>query len=101
MKFGMGLTAQQRGLFEYLKETCSAPEAIAPSFDQIMAHMCLHSKSGVHRLLVALEDKGYIRRIYKRARSIEILDAPALPCAHCGYPVGSRDCREAAMQAVA
>lgn len=63
-----GLTTRQRELLAYLKEreTC-------PSFEEMQAALGLHSKSGVHRLLQALEERGYIRRQYHRARSIEVV----------------------------
>lgn len=49
---------------------------VAPSFDEIRVHMGLKSKSGIHRLLTALEERGAIRRLPNRARAVEIRRQP-------------------------
>lgn len=100
MSMGMGLTGQQQHLLDYIAATCKEPEAVAPSFEDMMDWMGLRSKSGIHRILTALEDKGYIRRMYARARSIEVLERPMPVCLHCGHPAGSRECFVAARQGV-
>lgn len=68
------LTEKQAELLRYLRscETC-------PNFDEMMEALHLKSKSGVHRLISALEERGYIKRIPNRARCIEILPQPTLP----------------------
>jgi repressor LexA len=68
----MSLTRKQRDLLDFLRLKSSAGEM--PSYKEMCAHCGLFSKSGVHRLLVALEERGHIRRIPNRARAIELLD---------------------------
>jgi SOS-response transcriptional repressor LexA len=68
------LTAKQTRLLTYLRS-----RATAPSFEEMMNALGLKSKSGVHRLVTALEERGYIKRIANRARCIELLPEPSLP----------------------
>lgn len=70
----MPLTSKQKQLLDYLNgcETC-------PSFEEMKAALGLKSKSGVHRLVSALEQRGFIKRIPDRARAIEITNEPKLP----------------------
>lgn len=68
------LTAKQKELLDYLK-SCER----APSFDEMRVALGLRSKSGVHRLVEGLEERGYIRRALNRARAIEIVEDPHLP----------------------
>ena len=49
---------------------------ISPSFDEMRIGVGLRSKSGVHRLVTSLNERGYIRRLYHRARSIEVIRMP-------------------------
>ena len=56
---------------ERLKET-----GIAPSFDEMKDALYLRSKSGIHRLVTALETRGFIKRLPNRARAVEILRLP-------------------------
>src|SRR5437763_13178820 len=49
---------------------------VPPSFDQMKDALDLRSKSGIHRLITALEERGYIRRLEKRARALEIIRLP-------------------------
>src|SRR5438874_2011697 len=69
------LTAKQRELLLFidarLKET-----GISPSFDEMREALDLKSKSGVHRLISALEERNFIRRLPNRARALEILRLP-------------------------
>jgi repressor LexA len=69
----IGLTEHQRRLLDYLESFIAESGGIAPTFTQMMVHMDMVSKSGVHRLLAALEERGAIRRIPHRARAIEII----------------------------
>lgn len=68
------LTKKQQELLAYLKacEDC-------PSFDEMREALGLKSKSGVHRLISALEERGYIRRAKRLARAIELIDDAKLP----------------------
>lgn len=68
------LTAKQQELLDYLR-LCER----APSFEEMKNALGLKSKYGVHRLISALEERGYIRRIPNRARCIEIVAEPRLP----------------------
>jgi SOS-response transcriptional repressor LexA len=63
------LTAQQEKLWRYIA-SCDR----SPSFDEMREALDLKSKSGVHRLISALEERGFIRRTPNRARSIVALD---------------------------
>lgn len=71
----IGLTAQQRALFAFIS-AYMAKHNMAPSFDEMREPLALKSKSGIHRLLSGLEERGYIRRLYNRARAIEIVNEP-------------------------
>jgi SOS-response transcriptional repressor LexA len=68
---GGGLTARQRELLLFIRRHISET-GIAPSFDQMKDELHLASKSGVHRMILALEDRGYITRLPNRARAIEL-----------------------------
>ncbi len=69
------LTRKQHELLlfihERLKET-----GIPPSFDEMKEALDLASKSGIHRLITALEERGFIRRLPNRARALEVLRMP-------------------------
>src|SRR5688500_18749673 len=54
-----------------LKET-----GVPPSFDEMKDALDLRSKSGIHRLITALEERGFIRRLPNRARAIEVIKLP-------------------------
>ena len=69
------LTGKQHQLLSYLIDY-QADKDITPSFDEMRQAVGLASKSGVHRLVSALEERGYIRRLPNRARAIEILRHP-------------------------
>ena len=71
------LTVRQRDLLDFLK-TYIEREGVAPSFDEMQAGLGLASKSGVHRLVDALVERGCIKRIKNRARAIEIIENPTL-----------------------
>ena len=69
------LTGKQHELLSYLIDY-QAEKDITPSFDEMRAAIGLASKSGIHRLVSALEERGYIRKLPNRARAIEILRHP-------------------------
>jgi len=69
------LTAKQHQLLSFLTDH-QARHNISPSFDEMREAVGLASKSGIHRLLSALEERGYIRKLANRARAIEILRHP-------------------------
>lgn len=72
MAGGFSLTAKQAQCLAFLTDRIEAT-GIAPSYAEMQAHLGLTSKSGVHRLIAALEERGRIRRIPNRARCIEVL----------------------------
>ena len=69
------LTGKQHQLLSYLIDY-QAEKDITPSFDEMRTAIGLASKSGIHRLVSALEERGYIRKLPNRARAIEILRHP-------------------------
>jgi len=66
------LTRKQSELLTYLSNHMQQHD-VPPSFDEMRDALGLASKSGVHRLVSGLEERGYIRRLANRARAIEIL----------------------------
>jgi repressor LexA len=69
------LTAKQRELLLFI-DTRLNESGISPSFDEMREALDLKSKSGVHRLISALEERGFIRRLPNRARALEVLKLP-------------------------
>ena len=69
------LTTKQKELLVFidarLRET-----GVPPSFEEMKEALALQSKSGVHRLIMALEERGFIRRLPHRARAIEVIKLP-------------------------
>lgn len=95
----MGLTPRQSECLAVIAKALSA-KGIAPSFDEIADSMRLKSKSGIDRLLKALEERGYIRRLPYRARGIALLDGKML-CPHCGNVAGGPACQDSAKRSAA
>ena len=69
------LTAKQRELLLFIDGRLKA-SGISPSFDEMREALDLKSKSGVHRLISALEERGFIRRLPNRARALEVTRLP-------------------------
>jgi repressor LexA len=69
------LTRKQHELLVFLDARLSET-GVAPSFDEMKDALGLRSKSGIHRLISALEERGFIRRLPHRARALEILRRP-------------------------
>src|SRR6478672_9161980 len=69
------LTAKQRELLQFIDERLKA-DGISPSFDEMREALDLKSKSGVHRLISALEERQFIRRLPNRARALEVVRLP-------------------------
>ena len=65
------LTKKQKELFVYLKDFISSND-ICPSFEEMKNAVNLKSKSGIHRLITSLEQRGYIKRLKHKARAMEI-----------------------------
>lgn len=69
----VGLTKRQAQVLAYLRSYMADTYGIAPSFDDIMSATGLLSKSGVHRILKILEERGHITRIHGHARAIALV----------------------------
>ncbi len=69
------LTRKQLELLEYI-HTSVQRDGVPPSFDEMKDALDLRSKSGIHRLITALEERGFIRRLAHRARAIEVIRLP-------------------------
>jgi repressor LexA len=65
------LTRKQRELLQFIQERLG-DSGISPSFDEMKDALGLKSKSGVHRLITGLEERGFIRRLPHRARALEV-----------------------------
>ena len=74
------LTAKQRELLLFIDSKLKQG-GISPSFDEMREALDLKSKSGVHRLISALEERGFIRRLPNRARALEVVKLPDMPSA--------------------
>jgi len=69
------LTAKQHELLLFIDKRLGET-GISPSFDEMREALDLKSKSGVHRLISALEERGFIRRLANRARALEVVKLP-------------------------
>ena len=68
------LTPKQHKLFQFIEKS-TARHGVSPSFEEMRAFMGLKSKSGIHRLVTGLEEKGYIRHLPKHARAVQVVSA--------------------------
>lgn len=69
----MTMTGRQKELLEYITSYVEKSGGVAPSFEEMKYAVNLKSKSGVHRLINALVERGLLRRIPNLARAIEIV----------------------------
>ena len=69
------LTKKQLELLEFIHKRVQR-DGVPPSFDEMKEALDLRSKSGIHRLITALEERGFIRRLAHRARALEIVKLP-------------------------
>lgn len=69
------LTRKQHELLMFIHERMKE-SGIPPSFDEMKEALDLRSKSGIHRLITALEERGFIRRLPNRARALEVVKLP-------------------------
>jgi repressor LexA len=69
------LTRKQAELLRFIHERLKE-QGVPPSFDEMKDALDLRSKSGIHRLITALEERGFIRRLPNRARAIEVIKLP-------------------------
>jgi repressor LexA len=90
------LTAKQHELLNFIHQRLSAT-GVSPSFDEMREALDLKSKSGVHRLISALEERQFIRRLPNRARALEVVKMPevsapaALPQPRPVVPAAAND----------
>jgi repressor LexA len=78
------LTRKQLDLLEFIHKRVQR-DGVPPSFDEMKEALSLRSKSGIHRLITALEERGFIRRLAHRARAIEIVKLPDAMVARTGF----------------
>ena len=69
------LTKKQLDLLSFIHQRVQR-DGVPPSFDEMKLALDLRSKSGIHRLITALEERGFIRRLAHRARAIEVVKLP-------------------------
>ncbi len=69
------LTAKQRTLLLFIHKRLSET-GVSPSFEEMKDALDLKSKSGIHRLITALEERGFLRRLPHKARALEVLKLP-------------------------
>jgi len=69
------LTKKQHELLMFINQRLAAT-GVAPSFDEMKDALRLRSKSGIHRLISGLEERGFIRRLPHRARALEVIKLP-------------------------
>jgi repressor LexA len=69
------LTRKQLELLDFIRTRMDV-DGVPPSFDEMKEALDLRSKSGIHRLITALEERGFIRRLAHRARALEIIKLP-------------------------
>ena len=72
------LTLKQRKLLDYIVQYCSSNK-IYPTFDEMRSFLNIKSKSGIHKLLSSLEDKGIIERLPHKARALKLKKVINLP----------------------
>ena len=77
------LTRKQYELLRFISERLKE-SGVPPSFDEMKDALDLRSKSGIHRLITALEERGFIRRLPNRARAIEVIKLPELSAGGSG-----------------
>jgi repressor LexA len=79
------LTRKQYELLRFIHERLKE-SGVPPSFDEMKDALDLRSKSGIHRLITALEERGFIRRLPNRARALEVIRLPETVAPAMGGP---------------
>lgn len=69
------LTAKQHNLLLYIEKTLRE-YGVTPSYEEMKENLGVRSKSGIHKLIVALEERGFIKRIPNRSRAIDVIKIP-------------------------
>jgi repressor LexA len=72
---GFMLTKKQHQLLLFIRDRLNS-SGVSPSFDEMKEALNLKSKSGIHRLITALEERGFLRRLPHRARALEVVKLP-------------------------
>mgnify|MGYP002845277587 FL=1 len=90
------LTAKQYELIRFIQQRLE-DTGISPSFEEMKEALDLKSKSGVHRLISALEERGFIRRLPNRARALEVVKLPEDAVTGSDKPSAANDLVGAAM----
>ena len=88
------LTAKQHELIRFIQQRLG-DTGISPSFEEMKEALDLKSKSGVHRLISALEERGFIRRLPNRARALEVVKLPEDSVMGSSSPSPANDAVEA------
>jgi DNA-binding MarR family transcriptional regulator len=70
---GMGLTARQRDLLNFIRSYSKMNRGQMPTFEEMRRALGLKSKSAIHRIIIALEERGHIHRIPTKARAMELV----------------------------
>lgn len=70
-----GLTPRQRELLSFIRSYSADRNGVSPTFDEMKDHLGLSSKSGISRMVAAMEERGAIRRLKNRARAIVVVEA--------------------------
>jgi len=78
------LTKKQKNLLLFINKKIRST-GISPSYDEMRSSLNLKSKSGIHRLISALEERGFIRRLAHKARALEVLKLPETASANDIY----------------
>ena len=91
------LTSKQKELLLFIHERMQA-DGVPPSFDEMKDALDLKSKSGIHRLITALVERGFIRRLPHRARAIEVLKLPESSTLSVAAPVAAAEPRRIGFQ---
>ena len=78
------LTKKQKNLLLYINKKLRA-SGVSPSYEEMKQSLNLKSKSGIHRLISALEERGFIRRLAHKARALEVIKLPETASANDIY----------------
>merc|ERR1712000_784438 len=78
------LTKKQRNLLIFINKKIRST-GISPSYEEMKNSLNLRSKSGIHRLISALEERGFIKRLAHKARALEVLKLPETASANDIY----------------
>jgi repressor LexA len=85
LKVPLMLTRKQLELLLFINSRLKE-EGVPPSFEEMKEALNLQSKSGVHRLIIALEERGFLKRMPNRARALEVIKLPDAHSPHLGQP---------------